>query len=144
MDCEMNTIGKNSKAKIIIASIAGCIAVLVLVMLVRSYYPSFSPNRLRHARWYLSTTPSILKYCFVPKGTTESEIVSRFGTPDTITTVDSPFWRKYIARETLYRPPSYNCDHVLMYSAASGINMITAHYYMDANDRLIETFIIDK
>ncbi len=140
----MDFTDNKSKAKIIIVSIIGCIVVIIMVILVRSYYPSFSPNRLRHARWYLSTTPSILKYCFVPKGTIESEIVSRFGTPDTITTIDSSFWRKYIARETLYRPPSYSCDHVLMYSAASGIDMITAHYYMDANDRLLETFIIDK
>ena len=132
------------KTRNIIASIIGCIVVIILVVLVRSYYPSFSPNRLRHARWYLSTTPSILKYCFVPKGSTESEIVSRFGTPDAITTVDSSFCRKYIVRETLYRPSSCSCDHVLMYSAASGINMVTAYYYMDANDRLIETFIIDK
>jgi hypothetical protein len=140
----MNKTSQGKNTKILIASNVGCIAVFVLVMLVRSYYPSFSPGRLRHAHSYLLTTPSILKYCFVPKGTSETEIIGRFGAPDTTTTVGSSFWRKYIARETLYRPPSYSCDHVLMYSAASGIDMITAHYYMDANERLLETFIIDK
>ncbi len=108
---------------------------------------SFSPWRLRGAKYYILFSPGIFRYCFVRSGSSEETIVKRLGpSPDVIERGD-PAWRRYIdrLRQDGWVVPSRDPEgKVLIYTEAVDIDMVIAFYFIDQTGRLQETFVAEK
>lgn len=131
--------GKFVFAVIIIAVL--CLAVIVAWL---AYNCSYSPFSLDGKLECIVEAPGSFKYCFVRAGTSESEIIRRFGNPEFVAQTDGQSWERFIKDEIRAEwrtPPNTIEGKVLVYRKVGKSCGVTAYYFFDDHGRLKNTYM---
>ena len=105
---------------------------------------SYDPRELKLASEYLVLAPRLLKYCFVPLGTSEAVIRARFGEPTWVLRVSDGRFQRHIDARTRHgqeAPEHAPTDRAIVYRHGDGIDHIEVYYFIDGGGGPAETFV---
>lgn len=111
----------------------------------RLEHASFDPRELKRP-WetYAVDLPAVIRHCLVAGGTSETDLIRRFGQPDAVLQTGTQTWEQHIKgwRGVGYTVPDAPDDmRVLVYDLVSELQAVHAYHFIDDFGELRDTFI---